>query len=134
MAPDRRTAITQQSLVTGIDFVAVAADQVNLDVFFLNDPLAITPSLANLMASQVSIRSELLGEVPVVAMGWGLFDGRNVLQLETAHPGGFRLYRLRIDDARIDPFFNDAELDFKASCASELDCEPPPHECPAEPA
>lgn len=134
MAPDRRTAITQQSLVTGIDFVAVAADQVNLDVFFLNDPLAITPSLANLMASQVSIRSELLGEVPVVAMGWGLFDGRNVLQLETAHPGGFRPYRLRIDDARIDPFFNDVELDFKASCPSELDCEPPPHECPAEPA
>lgn len=132
MAPDRKTAIASQNAVTGIDFVYVAPDQVNLDVFFLNDPLALTVSLASLVASQVTIHNELLGDVAVVSMGWAVIDGRNALHLVTAAPGGFRPYRLRIDDARIDPFFNDVLFDFKASCESPLDCEPPPHECPPE--
>jgi len=131
MAPDRRNAIAAQNVVTGIDFVYVAPDQVHLDVFFLNDPLALTSSLASLAVSQLRIHEDLLGEVAIVAMGFGVADGRNVLQLTTAAPGGFRPYRLFIDDARIDAFFNDVRFDFKANCPSEIDCEPPPHECPA---
>jgi hypothetical protein len=132
MAPDRRNAIAAQSVVTGVDFVYVAPDQRHLDVYFLNDPLALASSLASLAAAQLRIHEPLLGEVPITALAWGIADGRNVLQLTTAAPGGFRPYRLSIDDARIDPFFNDALFDFKASCASELDCEPPAHECPVE--
>jgi hypothetical protein len=132
MAPDRRNAIAAQHAVTGIDFVFVAADQVHLEVYFLNDPLALTTSLGSLLPSQLRIHEDLLGDVSIASTGWGVSDGRNVLQITTAVPGGFRPYRLFIDDSRIDPFFNDVPFDFKANCPSELDCEPPPHECPAE--
>jgi hypothetical protein len=132
MAPDRRNAISAQNLVTGIDFIFVAPDQVHLDVFFLNDPLALTAPLASLLASQVRIYTDLAGDVEVVTIGWVISDGRNVLQVTTAVPGGFRPYRLIIDDVRIDPFFNDVPFDFKANCPSELDCKRRQHECPLE--
>jgi hypothetical protein len=61
-----------------------------------------------------------------------LKDGRRVLHLHVTAPGGFVRYRLTIDDPRIDPFFNGVVFSFKANCPSDLDCEPPPHECPPE--
>jgi hypothetical protein len=134
MPPDRRNALAAQSVVTGIDFVFVASDQVNLDVFFLTDPLALAAPLGDLVASQVRIHAEGLPDVPVAALSLGVFDGRNVVHVVTTVPGGFAPYRLFIDDARVDPFFNDVPLSFKANCPSPFDCEPPPHECPPEPA
>lgn len=131
--PDRKNALASQTDVTGIDFVYVAPDQVTLAVFFLTDPLAITPtSLITLIASQIRIHADMLADVPIVAMAWGVADNRNVLQLTTAAPGGFAPYQLLIDDPRIDPFFNDVSFSFKANCPSELDCEAPPPECPPE--
>ena len=132
MPPDRRNAIAAQNVVTGVDFVFVAPDQVHLDVFFLNDPLALTSSLITLGASQLRIHEDLLGEVGIAGLAWGVADGRNVLRLTTSVPGGFRPYRLFIDDGRIDPYFNDVLFDFKANCPSELDCKAPPHECPPD--
>ena len=132
MPPDRRNALAAQSVVTGIDFVFVAADQINLDVFFLTDPLALAAPLNDLVASQVRIHAEGLEDVPVAAISLAVFDGRNVVHVVTTIPGGFAPYRLFIDDPRIDPFFNDVSLSFKANCPSPFDCEPPPHECPPE--
>jgi hypothetical protein len=131
--PDRRAALAAQHAVTGIDFVYVAADQVNLDVVFLTDPFALTTSLVSLTASQIRIHAELLPDVPVIAMAWAVADGRHVLHLVTAAPGGFTPYRLAIADPRIDAFFNDVAFSFQANCPSDFDCEPPPHECPPEP-
>ena len=47
-------------------------------------------------------------------------------------PGDFTLYKLYINDSRIDRYFNDVTFSFKAHCPSDLDCEPPEHECPPE--
>ncbi|WP_437779043.1 hypothetical protein [Sorangium sp. So ce1097] len=132
-APDRRDKIAAQHVVTGIDFVYVHPGQESLDVFFLTDPLALTAPLASLTAAQVRIHAEVLPNVEIVSMAWAVSDGRNVLRLTTAAPGGFVPYRLTIDDARIDPFFNHVEFSFKATCPSPFDCEPPPRECSHEP-
>jgi hypothetical protein len=53
-----------------------------------------------------------------------------VLRITTGSPGDFSLYRLRIDDDRVDPYFNDIVFSFKANCPSDLDCKQPAHECP----
>ncbi len=132
MPPDRRNALAFQNDVTGIDFVFVAADQVNLDVFFLTDPLGLATPLDDVTTSQVRVHADGLPDVPVTSVTNVISDGRNVIRLVTAFPGGFSPYRLFIDDARIDPFFNDVPLNFKANCPSAFDCEPPPHECPPE--
>ena len=65
---------------------------------------------------------------------WGKSpDGtRDVLHLVPAAPVGSRGYTLSLNDPLIDRFFNDVPFSFKASCERDVDCEPPPHECPPE--
>ena len=141
--PNRIQAISQpdavtgliQTAVTGIDYVFVHGNQVTLDVHFHRDPSGLAvPLHVNLALDQVSITS-ISGEggtpeVPVIGLGW--IPGNRVLQLTTKFPGDFTLYRLHINDERIDRYFNKVRFSFKANCPSDLDCEPPAHECPPE--
>jgi hypothetical protein len=138
--PDRIELMNQpgQTKVTGIDFVYVFPSQTTLDVFFLKDPAAIIPSLVNdLQPAQFRIESisggESIAEVPVTAISWQVVEGRNVARLTTATPGDFSYYRLRIEDNRIDQFFNGIRFSFKANCPSDFDCKAGPHDCPPEP-
>jgi hypothetical protein len=135
-APDRKVALQAQSVVTGIDFVYVDATQVVLDVYFLNDPLGLTVSLANLTADQIQIYNAARNvpgqEVSVTGISWVVVGADNVLRIDTAEPGDFTLYKFGINDARVDRFFNHIPLNFKANCPSDLDCKQPPHECAPE--
>ena len=132
-APDRRNGLLAQTVLTGIDFVAVHEDQVTLDVFFLVPPATLaTPLVGSIAQNQIHIISKGEPEVALTGLAWAVAEGRDVLRLTTAGPGGFAYYRLRIDDPRIDPFFNDVRFSFKANCPSGLDCAPPAQECPPE--
>ena len=151
---DRLTALLEQTVkrVTGIDFVQVVdpGDQTVLRVFFLispdelDDPIVETAALpADVPTDIVTIKSisggECLAEVPVerTAFKQVPLDGemRTVLEIETAEPGDFSIYRLTLIDEpkrRIDRFFNGVEFSFKQGCPSLLDCKRGPHECPPE--
>ncbi|HEX5732123.1 MAG TPA: hypothetical protein VF131_04730 [Blastocatellia bacterium] len=150
---DRLTLLLEQNAVTGIDFVQVVdpEDQTVLRVFFLidpdklNDPIVNTAALpAAVPTTTVKIESisggERLADVPVVRTTYNqvLLNGetRTVLEIETAEPGNFSIYRLAVIDEpkrRIDRFFNNVEFSFKQGCPSLLDCKRPGHECPPEP-
>lgn len=143
-APDRLPELTSQNLVAGIDFVYVHLDQTHLDIYFHpmtadpvnSDPLAINPLVNNLTADQIRIYSveadEDLLEIEANLIGWTAEEDRAVLQLTTETPGDFTLYRIFIDANEMDLYYNNVSFSFKANCPSDLDCEPPPHECPPE--
>lgn len=152
---DRLTALLEQPVkrVTGIDFIQVVdpADQTVLRVFFLidpdklSDPIVITADPpVDVSIDTVTIVSvsggERLAEVPVMRATYKQvpLDGkmRTVLEIKTTEPGDFSIYRLTIIDEpkqRIDRFFNGVEFSFKQGCPSDLDCKPPPLQCPPEP-
>jgi hypothetical protein len=149
---DRLTLLLQQSAVTGIDFVQVVApeDQTVLRVFFLinpdqlDDPIVKTVDLpVDVPTDRVTIRSvsggERLAEAPVVRTTYKQVplngETRTVLEIKTAAPGDFSIYRLTIVDEpkrRIDRFFNRVEFSFKQGCPSVLDCRRTDGECPPE--
>lgn len=151
---DRRTALCEQDpkTVTGIDFVQVVdpQDQTLLRVFFLIDPDDLDDPIVETAALPVDVSTdavtivsttggEHLAEVPVLRTTYRqvLFDGdlRTVLEIETAEPGDFSIYRLTIFDEperRIDRFFNGVEFSFKQGCPGRLDCKPT-SDCPDEP-
>jgi hypothetical protein len=136
-APDRKEAIAAQTAVTGIDFVHVEESQTVLNVFFLNDPTALDVPLEDpFPLDRLRIYSpsggESIPEVPAVTAVFAVMDNRPVLRITTQFPGDFSLYRLHIEDVRIDPYFNGIVFSFKANCPSGLDCKQPPHECPPE--
>ncbi len=136
--PNRLEKLRKQNQVTGIDFVYVSPNQITLDVYFLRSPATLAvPLVNNLPASAVRIYSpsggEWLAEVPVQTVAWTVVGGRDVFRITTTEPGDFSRYRLHLDDTRIDPYFNDVGFSFKANCRSDLDCAPPPHECPPDP-
>jgi hypothetical protein len=133
---DRITELSAQNKVTGIDFIYVYPDQQHLDVYFLTDVSAMAgPLPGSLTQDDIKIYSPnaQLPEINVFSLlQWPVVDGQPVLRLTTLGRGDFALYQFRIDDARIDPFFNDVSFSFKANCPSDLDCKPPAHECPPE--
>ena len=45
-------------------------------------------------------------------------------------PGDFSNYTLHMQSAALDQFFSTVQFSFKALCPSDLDCEPPPVQCP----
>lgn len=135
--PDRLEKLLAQNVVTGIDFVYVHPNQTTLDVYFLRPPATLTVPLVNdVKADQIRIHSPSGGErhtvVPVKNVQWKVASGRDVLRVETAFAGDFSRYRLRIEDSRIDRYFNDVYFSFKANCETELDCKPAARECPPE--
>jgi hypothetical protein len=137
-APDRLTLLLGQNVLTGIDFVSVvdAAVQTDLDVYFLLDPATLNPPLTSVAAASVSIVSvsggERIASVPVVSAVFQTVSGRTVLRIHTSEPGDFSIYRLRIDNTRIDRFFNDVDFSFKQACDTGLDCAVKPPDCPPQ--
>ena len=154
-AEDRLTALLSQTEVTGIDFIQVVDPQVQtlLRVFFLLNPDELASPIVNLMDANVPPETveivsisggERLATVPVVRATYQQVTSngqlRTVLEVETAEPGDFSIYRLTIRSAldpnepesRIDRFFNGVEFSFKQGCPSVLDCQPPAPECPPE--
>src|SRR5215831_15563352 len=136
--PERLVALQAQNVVTGIDFVYVFSNQITLDVYFLRPPSTLAvPLVGNLAQNAIHIYSPSGGDslpvVPVQSILWTVVNGRDVLRITTTQPGDFSRYRMRIDDARIDRYFNDVWFSFKANCPSDLDCALPAHECPPEP-
>jgi hypothetical protein len=132
--PDRLELLLGQNAVTGIDFVYVdKATQTLLDVYFLNDPVSIKGAVA---AKDVRIYSPSGGEtlpvVPVASVAWIVVSGRDVLRVVTTEPGDFSRYRLHIENAKVDRYYNDVWFSFKANCDSDLDCKTTPHVCPPE--
>ena len=138
--PDRLESLLAQTAVTGIDFVYVYPSQTELDVFFLKEPTELTtpllagsPPVPNLTADKVRIYRDDGGpDIKVTTISGVFTKGRVALHVMTDCRGDFTQYRLRIDDSRVDPYFNDAPFSFKANCPSELDCRRRRHECPDE--
>ncbi len=139
-AEDRRKRLltTGQGLgelpVTGIDFIYVHPNQRTLDVHFLRDPGQLSPTLVDDLALEsIRIFSPSEGtEIKVDSILWMKPDDKHILRIEAAGPGGFSLFKLSIDDLRIDRYFNHLSFSFKADCPSDLDCKVPGHECPPE--
>lgn len=142
MSIDRVDLLRASATLTGIDFIRVEPNQTTLKAVLHHDSAGLAPglaaALAALTAAQVSIVADgpvaparvplAPGSVPVLAS----LDGRAVLVLNTAAPGGFGPYRLHIQAACIDSYFNRVKFSFKANCESELDCQAEPRPCPAE--
>src|SRR5258708_32267870 len=132
--PDRLEALLAQVKkgLPGIDFIYVSAAQKTLDVFFVVSPDDTTVTLTgSLTPGQLHVHSDGLPEISF-ALSWPMAQGRRVLRLTAAAAGDFSPYRLRIDDTRIDPFFNDVMLRFKSCGPRDIDCQPPEHECAPE--
>lgn len=135
-APDRIESLKAQDQVTGIDFINVDASQTILDVYFLRPVTTLaSPLPGTIDAADILINSTTEG-LPVIEvlspLTWLVVDGQDVLRVITQSPGDFTLYTFKIEDARIDPYYNDVSFSFKANCPSDLDCAPPEHECPPD--
>ena len=152
---DRLAALRARSEdLTGIEFVQVVdkCDQRRLRVYFLTDPRELRPPFEDvgdpgvtpdpLAVADFRIYSPrgVAPDARVVAcpgpdaMTWGDDPdaGRRFLEICVAEPGDFAEYRLLVDDARIDRFFNDVAFSFKVGCDDRLDCAEPATECPPE--
>lgn len=127
---DRLQQLVSQNSVCGIDFVDIAPDQTTLHVYFFAHDAAPQANqiLQGLVANDVEIYApfgaDTLPDIGADSIGWLDIDGRTVLTVNTAAPGSFSLYRLRLNDARVDLYFNDVGFSFKANCGSDLDCAP----------
>lgn len=135
-APDRIASLKAQDQVTGIDFINVDTSQTILDIYFLRPVTTlVSPLPGTIDASDILIHSTTEG-LPVIEilspLTWLVVDGQDVLRVITKSPGDFTLYKFKITDARIDPYYNDVPFSFKANCPSDLDCAPPEHECPPD--
>jgi hypothetical protein len=139
MTIDRIELLRASSTLSGVDYIHVSNDQLELRVFFHHEtlPAAVAAAMAALTPDRITIVGE--GQVDpariaVVANVTPLpvVNGRQALHLLVETPGGFGDYRLRIDSPVIDPYYNDKTFSFKAACPSELDCAPDPHRCPQE--
>ncbi|MCX6227324.1 MAG: hypothetical protein NTV01_21690 [Bacteroidia bacterium] len=133
---DRIHVLLDQDQVTGIDFVHVEKDQINLKVYFYqSDTVKPKDLLASLATGDISIRSTSktkLSVIPVKKVEWDFISGRDVLKINTLFTGDFTSYRLNIDSQWVDPYFNDVIFSFKVNCRSDLDCKTGEHECPSE--
>lgn len=140
MAVDRVDLLRASATLTGIDFVEVSAAQTELTLFLQHDvlPAALAATLGSISPTAITITGEgqvVPAEVKVVENVSPLpapVDGRAVMLIRVAEPGGFGRYRLKIDSPAIDPYFNDIPFTFKAACDSDLDCKPIDRECPPD--
>ncbi len=147
MPESRLSALCDQTVLTGIDFIQVVEPfvQTVLRVFFVVEPSALDVPLvaaASLVAPGpgdsegplfvepaliVTISSTETGlVVPVTGLGWRFVRGpsglRETLEVTVAAPGDFAIHRLNIASPLIDPFFNDRDFSFKQGCPSLFDC------------
>jgi hypothetical protein len=138
-APDRVELIRLSTTLTGLDFVQVSQNQLEVAVILhhLTLPPTLATALATITPDQVEIRA--VGatspeRVTVTQHGLPIatIGGRRALRFTVAQPGGFGFYRLRIDHPAVDTYFNDLLFSFKAECPSELDCKQGEHICPPD--
>ncbi len=146
MAPDRITKLRESLSVTGIDFIFIHQNQVQLDIHFYKfdipddpiSPVLIKDLLIDLVSSDIRIYNEegIAPEIEVLSVSW---TADHVLSADLNNPGDFTLYKIYINDRklssdpyRIDPYYNNVTFNFKANCPSDLDCKPKEHECPPE--
>lgn len=147
MPQSRLSALCDQTVLTGIDFIQIVEPfvQTVLRVFFVVEPSALDVPLVapgTLVAPApgveagpllpepalvVTIRSTETGAaVPVTGLGWRLVRGatglREALEVSVAAPGDFAIHRLAIASPALDPFFNDRAFSFKQGCPSLFDC------------
>jgi len=142
VAPDRMEDLVVQTRVTGIDYIYVHPDQITFDIYFiiepgsLDDPLPDTAGNTNPIIDPGKVRiyqpDGAAKEIKPVSIKWRTSGGVNFLEINIDAPGDFVLYKVKVDDPRIDPFYNDVYFDFKANCPSDLDCKKSPHECAPE--
>ena len=133
--PDRIELLRAQTALTGLDFVFVHGNQTRLDVFFLVDPRDLdVPLQGSLTLDQVTIRDARPGgEVfPITGLSWVTINNRQAMRLDVPFPGGFQIYDLAVNDARMDSEFDRLPFNFKAGCESDLDCRPPALCCPED--
>ncbi len=129
-APDRVELLRKSDTLVGIDFIRVSPDQRRLSLFLHHKsplPTGLLNTLNALDAGRFSITSQdgappeqvrVLSPLPPL----GLEQGRRVLRLQVAEPGGFGTYRLSVDHPAFDPYFNHLPFSFKAACDSDHDC------------
>lgn len=126
---DRLQELVEQNTVCGIDFIDVHESQTLLHIYFFSHDSAPQANqiLAALLAGDIEIYApfgaDTLPLISIDSIAWQLVDGRTVLAIETASPGDFSQYRLRINHLGVDHFFNDVSFSFKANCESDLDCK-----------
>ncbi|TQV87760.1 hypothetical protein [Aliikangiella coralliicola] len=138
--PDRIELIRQSNIVTGIDFIQVSDDQLELFVFLhhLELPAPLDAALTTITAEEISITAlnkiepeEVLVVQHVTPIP--TIDNRRALRLQVEQPGGFGYYQLSIFHGALDSYFNHIPFTFKAGCESEFDCKQKKPECPPEP-
>src|SRR5208283_4812869 len=117
--PDRLKDLAASTTLVALDFVYVDPDQRHLYVFFHESKAAPDTILTSVTPGQVSIVSPSGGEsLPTVPLdktsppAWTTLENRKVLGIVTSTPGDFSLYRLSIDDPRVDPYFREATFSF----------------------
>lgn len=140
MSIDRADLIRASSTLTGIDFVQVSPDQTTITLFLHHEtlPAALAAQLAAIPRAAFTIVAEGQVAPPKIAVIEHVtplppaIDGRAVLRIRVAAPGGFGYYRLHIASNAIDPYFNGIRFSFKAACDSDLDCETDPRPCPED--
>ena len=114
--PDRIKAMLDQDLVTGIDFIDVDPSQTLLNVHFIRSAATLqTPLPGSVLPEDLNIYSpgEKLPVIEVASVDWSA--DKEILKVTTRQKGDFTLYRFRINDARIDDYFNDVTFSFKAN-------------------
>jgi len=146
---NRLSALCDQTALTGIDFIQVVEPLVQdqLRIFFIVEPIQLdTPMVAAASltsppagapigsagpgepaALNVTITSqETAATIEIESLEWrevvAPADNRVALEIKVKQPGDFSLHRLYINDAQVDPFFNNTEFSFKQGCPSVFDC------------
>ena len=138
---ERRDAVRRLEGWNGIDYVAVAADQLSLQVYFLGRLPAVFASDAPGVEEHLSIEGgERITDIHVIDADPVLsedpeLDDTLVVRLDKA--GDLSTYTLRLRGIeRVDPRYESAEFSFKTDCPSDLDCaevcacEPPQFRSP----
>ena len=139
IAPDRVELIRLSGTLTGLDFIQVSANQLELLVFVhhLALPAALEAALGTIATNDVEIRAVGATAPATVAvtqhvLPMATVNGRRALRFTVAAPGGFGYYTLKITHPAVDPYFDTLRFTFKAACPTELDCKAKPHECPPD--
>jgi hypothetical protein len=142
MAEDRLTKLVEQTALTGIDFIKIVDPEVQtvLQVYFIIDPEDLDTPFNIVEDFDVTLlriwapsggRTVFEPKIELATWEPGA-DERTVLQITVKEPGDHSIYRLHIDDTRVDYHFNNVEFSFKQGCPSTLDCKlvPADESCP----
>lgn len=127
---NRLNLLVASTTLNGIDFVEVVdgSDQKTLRVHFLSSTkINVQPISASVIGGDT---------IPTVKIGvitpgdWSEDpEGRPLLDLHTERAGDFSFYTLALTNSMLDPYYSTSKFTFKATCPSDLDCQPPAAVC-----